>query len=474
MSEPASPPAAGPGPVGSDGPKRWPLSYPQSMLWFLADRWPDADMQHRLTVAFVERLTGGETEAEVASALDTLLATHEPLRMAIVDGPDGPEQVVLEKATAPLEVTRLSGLDAAGEAAARDRLVAEFVTGPLSAYAAPACRFLLILGAHGPPQLAGLVHHLFFDYWSASILSDQFHQLLRGEPPPDPERPQYVDFVVWERELLASEDSRADIDYWADRLDQMVPLRLPVDRERPWQPRGTAHRASLVIDAELAEPVRALAARRRMTPAMVYSGCLAAVLAARSGQRDIAVPTLFSGRIDDQLGEMIGYFDNIMILRLGVDRDQSVGAYLERVAESVMADQQRHKVPLLKILQRVPRVVTMISDPRNIWPLFHYQLDESSLHSGRHPIQAGRSSLPGRDEDDDDDEETYSFGADLDITLRDTAAGVYVLLFYNFELFDEATARDLLRSFRAVLDRLVGPGALDRRMGWLVGEVGDD
>ena len=101
--------------------KRWPLSYAQALLWFLGNRWPQADMRNRLTVGFVESLPSTVTEAEVRRALAVLLRRHEALRSCVVLDGDEPYQVVVPHVEVPLTV-----LDVRHEPdGAGDRAVAE-------------------------------------------------------------------------------------------------------------------------------------------------------------------------------------------------------------------------------------------------------------------------------------------------------------------------------------------------------------
>lgn len=467
----------GAGTAESDQPLRsWPLSYPQALLWFLGRHWRHADLPNRMTVTFIEALPAAVTVDAVRAALRSLLEEHEPLRSALVLTATDPVQVVTDVTEPPLAVLDLTGLPAAEADRRRDERLAALAAEPVSVFSAPACRFLVVLGPDGERLLAGVVHHMFFDYWSAGLLTGRLRALLEGTGPAlDPERPQYVDYASWEREL----DTREGVAYWTGRLRGMAPLRLPTDRPRPWEPEGSARRATLVVPPGTTDAVRQLAARLRLTPYAVLLAALVAVLWRRSGEPDVTVPTLFNGRTEAAMNEMVGYFDNILLFRHVVDPGTTVGEHLRQVGDEVVDGQEHHDVPLLQVMQAEPRLVMLLRDPRNIWPVFHYEVDQRSLDRG---AAVGRSSAPDRGSftpspaaagEEGDDDAVYSFGTDLDFTVRDTAGGLYLRILYNSEIFDPATIRGLLRDYHLALRRATAPDGLRHPVSWLVPEKGE-
>jgi non-ribosomal peptide synthetase component F len=217
----------------------------------------------------------------------------------------------------------------------------------------------------------------------------------------------------------------------------------------------------------------------RITPYAVLFACFVAVLWRRSGQSDITVPTLFNGRTEAAMNEMIGYFDNILLFRHMVDAGSTVGEFLRSVGREVVEDQEHYDVPLLRVMNAEPRLVMLLQDPRNIWPVFHYDVDQRSLRhggTGASTLLADRVSpavaVPA-DDDEEDDEAVYSFGVDIDFTARDTAGGFYLRALYNHDIFEPATIRGLLRDYADALRRAVAPDGLEQSVSWLVPEDGE-
>lgn len=222
---------------------RWPLSYTQEFLWFLGRRWPHTDMSRRFTVSFTIELAADVETDLVRLVLQRIADQHEVLRSAVVEDPEGPWIRIMPEVTVGLTEHRLSDPNERDdESDPLDRLLAECSSAPVAATAAPAARFDLIR----TPDRSWLnvtAHHLFFDHWSASLFRREFARLLdrlgRRAPGDEPETTessqlQYVDFTVWERELLATPQAQAGVDYWVRRLADLPRMELPTDRPRPW------------------------------------------------------------------------------------------------------------------------------------------------------------------------------------------------------------------------------------------------
>lgn len=447
--------------------KRWPLSYAQEMLWFLGKRWPDADLPRRLTVTMTETFTGPLDPDVLSAAIADIVARHEVLRSAVVVEDDEALLVVVPDATVPLRVHDLSGLPVVEREATAAALLPSLGSGEVSAFEAPPIRFELLTVREDLHHLAVVAHHLFFDYWSARVLRTELRRvydaLLRGEPPPlAAAEIQYVDFAAWEREVAHSPAMRPGLDYWVQQLADLPPLRLPTDRPRPWTATGAARRAVVLLPPELVAGVRELARRHRASPFMVLGGVFLGLLAELTGQDDVAIPTIFSGRIHPDTQEMLGYFDNLLFLRHRPDADATVDEMVCAARDTVLAAYEHHDVPMLRIMESQPRLMLLLANAVNVWTLFHLEVDPYRLRGAADGI-TGQGDIgeldPGEADAAADDEEVYSFGADLDVTLRETDAALYVRVLYNVDLFDAGTVLGMLERFRVALERAVADPA---------------
>ncbi|MFD9077172.1 condensation domain-containing protein, partial [Streptomyces lasiicapitis] len=188
-----------------------PLSFAQRRLWFI-DRFQGPSATYNLP--FLIRLTGDLDVAALTEAVRDVVTRHENLRTLIVE-------------------------DAAGVPAQRVLSAEELCLGVPLAEETVACD-----GESAVPLARGL--------------ATAYTARVRGEEPGWDELPvQYVDYTLWQRELLGDESDpesvlSAQIGYWREELTGVPqPMRLPTDRPRPPAASHWGDGVSLTVDEEL-------------------------------------------------------------------------------------------------------------------------------------------------------------------------------------------------------------------------------
>ncbi|WP_229922402.1 condensation domain-containing protein, partial [Streptomyces noursei] len=176
------------------------MSYAQRRLWFL-NQFEGPNPAYNLTIAL--RLSGVLDVAALRAALADVVGRHESLR-TVVDVQDGePTQCVLENAAPELITTVVTPSKVSvvlEEAAAYPFDLAGEI---------PFRAWLFELGSE-EYVLAVVVHHIAADGWSmAPLLRDlsaAYMTRTNGGVPEFDELPgQYVDYALWQREVLGSE-----------------------------------------------------------------------------------------------------------------------------------------------------------------------------------------------------------------------------------------------------------------------------
>jgi len=242
-------------------PAEVPLSFAQRRLWFLHRlEGPSATYNIPLAVRLVGRLDGAALEA----ALGDVVGRHESLRTVFpeVDGRATQRVLGVEEAGVRLEVVESgeAGLDEALREVARRGFELE--------REAPVRARLLVVGSQ-EHVLALVVHHIASDGWSMGPLgrdlSLAYAARSGGREPAWAELPvQYVDYTLWQRELLGSESDPESVisrqlEYWKKALEGMPEeLLLPTDRQRPAVMSYRGGTVALELDAELHRGLLAL------------------------------------------------------------------------------------------------------------------------------------------------------------------------------------------------------------------------
>ncbi|WP_446224336.1 amino acid adenylation domain-containing protein [Nocardia sp. IBHARD005] len=310
--------------VAQQRPDSIPLSFAQQRMWFL-NQFDPASAVNNMPIAV--RLSGALDVDALRVAVTDLVARHEVLRTMYppVDGVG--TQLVLPLSD-PRAVPALAAGDATEDAIAA--LVTETVGAGFDVTVAPPLRLRLLRLSATEHVLVCVMHHIAGDGVSMGPLTRDlmtaYVQRSAGNAPGWPELAvQYVDFTLWQRAVLGTEDDpesilTQQIDFWRTQLagvpDQ---LELPIDRPRP----ATASYRGASLDFRIPAQVHAgldqLARTHNSTLFMVVHAALSALLARLSGSTDIAIGTPVAGRGDAALDDLIGMFVNTLVLRTEVD-----------------------------------------------------------------------------------------------------------------------------------------------------------
>jgi amino acid adenylation domain-containing protein len=207
-----------------------------------------------------------------------------------------------------------------------------------------------------------VAHHIAIDLWSTVFLMSEFqlvYEALRhgqrpGLPPP---RARYSDFVAWQEKILTSAEGERQRAYWARRFSGEVPeLVLPTDRPRLPAPtfRGAAH--PFQLRPGLTRRMKDLARQERATLFVPLLAGLYTLLHRYTGQVDIVVGSMGAGRSRPEFQTVVGFFANLLPLRVDLSGRPTFRSLLGQVREVVLEgiDHQNYPFPLLvqQILHR--------------------------------------------------------------------------------------------------------------------------
>lgn len=446
-------------------PQHIPLSFAQQRLWFL-NRFEGGVATYNIPIAL--RLTGSLDLAALDQAVDDVIARHESLRTIFpdVDGVPlqhvlpaepgmwrhgGPAVVAVSVSAVPGELVELAGyrFDLSTEIPIR-----------LQVYQV------------GPEQyfVGIVVHHIAFDGWSlAPMVRDigTAYAARCGGQPPDwrPLTVQYVDYTLWQQHWLGDESDpvsviAAQLAYWRQELaDLPEVVSLPTDRPRPPVPSYHGDGVELRIEPQTWAALKAVAAEHSTTISMVLQAVAAVVLQRAGAGDDVALGAPIAGRTDPALDELVGFFVNTWVLRVGVSSGLRFDEVLEQVRQKALDAYGNQDVPFELLVERLnparsashhPLFQVLVVFQNNVRPV-EMEIDGVTVE----PLSA--------------DTGTAKF--DLDIQVRETisaeadapmATGTVV---YSTDLFDRSTVERLVGWFGRVVDAVVADSSV------CVGEV---
>ncbi|MGW2395272.1 amino acid adenylation domain-containing protein [Kitasatospora sp. NPDC001664] len=430
--------------VMEERPEEIPLSYAQRRLWFLNKlEGPNSTYN----VAHTIRLRGVLDVDALHTAVSDVVGRHEALRTVFLEVDGEPYQRVVAPGVARPMVTVLDTdaeelpleLDFASRHAFD--LMVEL---PIRAH----------IFAVGPEEhvLLLVMHHIASDGWSLGPvmrdLATAYAARCDGAAPQwEPLPVQYVDYTLWQQDLLGSADDpesllSQQLAYWREALaDLPEEIALPADRSRPALPSNQGQVTTAHLDQDLHRRLLAFARENNATLFMVMQAALAGLLTRLGAGTDIPLGTPTAGRTDDALEDLVGFFVNTLVLRTDLSGDPTFRQLVARVKETDLDAYAHQDVPFERLVEELNPVRTLSRHP-----LFQVMLVVQNNAEAK-------LRLPGLDAEM---APVTTDTAKFDLTLGFTEtfgtdrepAGIRAMAEYATDLFDRA-------SVEVILDRLV-------------------
>jgi amino acid adenylation domain-containing protein len=440
-------------PVSRDG--LLPVSEQQRYLWFLNQLAPDAPVYNMPSAL---RLQGELDEQALRDAVAGLVARHESLRTTFRSERGVPCQVIAAPGSVPTPVTviDLRSLPAEDRFEHATMLAEQELRRPFDLYNGPLVRCWLARLADDDHLLLLTMHHIITDGWSVGIITRELAQLYagRGEELPSGQL-QPVDHAAWQQQRLGTDVVRDQLDYWRDRLADIPALDFPTDRPRAIQPSWRGRIYGRPLAPGLIDRARELAAAESVLSVLsVLTAGFYAVLARYTGEYDLAVGSVFSGRPRTELESMVGFFANTLVLRADLAGDPTGRELVRRCSGTVLGALGHQDLPFGTVVEELkPERVS----GRN--PLFQIcftlltgdivgEYNFGGLTVSPQPVQLG----------------TSRFDIAFQVTiLPDGSAEAWVE--YSTELFDEDRIERLVQHYETVLASMTADP--DRRLSQL-------
>lgn len=438
-------------------------SFAQEQLWYLTQLAPDVATYN---VPFALHFEGPLDVDALSAALSEISRRHEILRTTLHLQPGGVAQVLSPVSEIALPLVDLR--DAAdAEAEAQSRAVAlaripfELSEGPLHRLS------LLRLDRSGRRHmLIWVLSHAVVDGWSIGVLLRELATLYRprdrGEPPVHPTpRLQFSDYSIWQRDSLAGERLEKTIAFWRHRLASCPSVGVPTDHPRP--PVQTFQGATHVFPfpPSMTERVSELGRKIGATPFMILAAAYKALLARRSGQEDIVVGTVVSGRTRPETEAMLGSFVNMVLLRTDLSGDPDFRTLVRRVVQSATDAFAHQDVPFGKLVEALRPARSTRSNPfcRTVFTFGNVPFADHMLHLAP-DLTLTWSGIPNG---------TVRF--DFEMAIDEMPDGLRGRFDYNVDLFRSDTAARLCQEYVQLLgsvlespdrplSRLLGPPEL--------------
>lgn len=414
----------------------FPVSFAQQRLWFLHQLAPDTPSYN----------CGGALRVHAAidpdllrRSVNEIIRRHEVLRTTfqVIEG--RPVQVVSGALEIALPVIDLGGSPSQAKV---ESLVAEEVRGPFDLTRGPLLRVtLLAAGADAIIVLA--MHHIISDAWSMQVFVREMTALYRAfahsKASPLPELPiQYADYAAWQRRWLEDIEER-QLAYWRRQLAELPTLELEKDCPRPLVPSYRGARYKFAIEDDAARRLYGLCAAEGTTLFMGLLAVFATLLHRYAGQDEVAIGAPVAGRNRPELLNLIGFFVNLLVLRLDFTGDPHFRTILQRVRRTALDAFDHQDVPFERVVEDIKPVRDTARHP--LCQVTFQMLQTAPENDAESPVATIDIDLG-----------TAAF--DLSLDMWEANGSLQGRVEYSTDLFDSSTIHRLVSHFRILLQRM--------------------
>ncbi|PWT88386.1 MAG: hypothetical protein C5B54_10700 [Acidobacteria bacterium] len=424
----------------------FPLSHAQQRLWFLDQLSSDNQV---FNFPLVVRLSGNLCVEAVGKSIREIVRRHDVLRTRFVMRDGETVQEVLPSTEIELPVIEVHGAREDQKEKEEDivvRMIGAELGRGFNLAEKPPLHALLLRVNEREHVIAVIMHHIICDGWYTGLLVREFAQLYPAfcagqESPLKPLEVQYSDYAVWQRRWLQGEVLERQMGYWRKQLEDLQTLELPTDFPRTIVVDHPSKAVPIALSESLTRKLQELSRHENATLFMTLLAALEILLARYTRQEDIAVGSVIANRNRAEAEELIGYFVNALVLRVRLGGNPSFRELLARVRQTMLDAYAHQDMPFEKLVEDLA--------------------PEREL--GRHPLFQVRMALQNVPTDElklaglelkTVDLEAQTTPYDLSFILWETKVGLSGVVQYAEDLFEEATIKQILLHYEAVLEQV--------------------
>src|SRR5690606_1076426 len=232
-------------------------------------------------------------------------------------------------------------------------------------------------------------------------------------------------------------------------------LELPTEHTRQAKACTTSKTFVYQYPSEFARNLDQLSRRHGCTLFMSLLAGLGVTLSRYANKDDLCIGTTTSNRTDVELEPLIGFFINILPLRLRIDEQSSVGDLLKTVRAQVLAAFE-HAVPFERILQSTDAARRGSANPLVPIVMRHQTFPRTSL-GGSLPGGVKFGPYPNADETDGAvrqvlEREHVPARCELELSYSGGADELAVEVVYASDLYDREAIERLLAQHQRLLE----------------------
>ena len=343
--------------VAVSRPNNIPMSTFQRRMWFAHMM---AENKSSLNIPLICHIKGKPDIAILKQSLDELKKRNEMFRTKYFEGDDFAEQAPIEDFDSRLIVEDFSGVK--NQEPSLDKMIMDLRRQDLDIEEGEVMRSALIKLGESRFVLATVVHHIAIDRGSTKAIIEQFtaiYDALRSRKElstvPTP-KISYIDFSIWYEAHLQSDALKSDIQFWKDTLQgaSSVSKLLPFAKsQRPDHMDSARSVQKMTLGLAMLKRMKRVCTRMGTTPFQFVLAAFRSFLYRYTEEEDLTILVIDGNRPRADLEDILGFFVNMIPVRLHEDLDAGFDHLLASVKSASVKAIERSKVPFDTIVDAV-------------------------------------------------------------------------------------------------------------------------
>ena len=329
-----------------------PLSYAQRRLWFLEQ----LNQHSSVYNTFIALELIGDLEVEsLEVAFSEIIKRHETLRTGYIKQYDEPRQIIhpIDKVSFQIATQDISHLDDD----AIFTLVHKEAQTPFNITKPPLMRVTLLKRQPNDHILLINMHHLTNDTWSFNIFIRELNQLYSSKIDHtninlSPLATQYVDYAVWHNGWVEqSSHVLSQIDYWKNKLESQSHFYFWGDYVASNEEIKKGGRIKFNLPDQLVIQFNQFAQRHQATFFSALFSIFSLLIGRCSNQEEVLISTVSSGRHYPGLDNIMGFFPNLLMLKINFEDNPDFINLLARSRSAILEALANQDVPFEKVIE---------------------------------------------------------------------------------------------------------------------------
>ncbi|CAF2051818.1 unnamed protein product, partial [Rotaria magnacalcarata] len=253
-----------------------------------------------------------------------------------------------------------------------------------------------------------LMHHICFDGWSSNIFwrelqifydyfdkrTNKFSVVISScltlNLPALPV--QYKDFAAWQRKYLTGERLHNLSQFWKSKLDGFEMLNLTPDCSiRPPNYDYSGDEIMFELNEQITTELKQLAKNIKVSLFSLLLSAYVLMLSTYTNQKDIVIGTPVANRNQPELENLIGFFVNLLVLRIKLNPQANATDYIRQVSEEVISAQIYQEMPFESLVKEL-QIENDASRHPIVQVIFimnsQFEITVSSTHKSNEPAKS--------------------------------------------------------------------------------------